>query len=532
MYLALYRRFRPETFDKVLGQEHIVRILSNQIRLGTVGHAYLFCGTRGTGKTSMARLLAKGVNCLAESGRPCGTCKHCVAIKEGVFMDVIEIDAASNNGVDNIRELRESVRYSPAEGRRKAYIIDEAHMLTAGAFNALLKTLEEPPEHVMFVLATTEPQKLPATILSRCLRLDFRRVPADIIKNGMESICEELGARVEKDALTLLAANADGSVRDGLSLLDQCLAAGETVTRETVLELLGSPGEERLTELTDLVWRRDVAGALSFLAKLLAEGKDEKQLMKDWIEHFRNLILIQHFVKPEDVLNLSVENIEKLKAQSAGLSRAFIRECIFSLAKALNDARWSGQPRILLEVAVIDLAAPKETPVPEGFIARPLAEDGGGRKEKKQGRKQKAAEIKEPGEGRSVEGGGDIDWDGIIAEATEKRKMLARMKGRSGLAAVHADKLEVDVYDGLTLRMAQESKELLEQSVLERYGRRLSVELRLEERSPEGRVLASKPPNEPVPAGNSDADAVSADALARRLEMAFNMKVEVKEPAG
>ncbi|MBQ1228271.1 MAG: DNA polymerase III subunit gamma/tau, partial [Firmicutes bacterium] len=245
MYQALYRAYRPEVFEEILGQEHIIRILKNQIATDSVSHAYLFCGTRGTGKTTTARILAKGLNCLSDGGRPCGHCANCMAIKEGSFMDVIEMDAASNNGVENIRELRESVKYPPVIGRKKIYIIDEVHMLSTGAFNALLKTLEEPPENVIFILATTEPQKLPATILSRCMRLDFRRVPENTLVSGMARICNDRGINVTEGALRLIAANADGSVRDGLSILDQCISSGQDeVTREDVLEFLGTSGIE------------------------------------------------------------------------------------------------------------------------------------------------------------------------------------------------------------------------------------------------------------------------------------------------
>lgn len=357
MYTALYRSFRPETFNDILGQEHIVKILKNQIKTGTTSHAYLFCGTRGTGKTSTARILAKGVNCLVKDGdKPCGICSNCMSIKNGNFMDVIEIDAASNNGVENIRELRESVKYPPVAGGYKVYIIDEVHMLSSGAFNALLKTLEEPPNNVIFVLATTEVQKLPATILSRCLRLDFKRVPERILRQGMRDICTQLEIKISDAALGLIAANADGSVRDGLSLLDQCISAGDkSVSRDEVLDLLGTSGEEIFLEMTDFIARSQVEESLLLLDRVLADGKDVRQFMKDWVSHFRGLLMTKFIKNPENILNISWENVERIREQSHFLDLSFINDCIFEISKTLSDAKWSTQPRILLELCIVKL---------------------------------------------------------------------------------------------------------------------------------------------------------------------------------
>ena len=360
MYTALYRAQRPEVFHEILGQEHIVKILKYQIATDSVSHAYLFCGTRGTGKTTTARILAKAVNCLDDSdgeGRPCGHCSSCEAIRHGTFMDVVEIDAASNNGVDSIRELRESVKYPPAVGRKKVYIIDEVHMLSTGAFNALLKTLEEPPENVMFILATTEPQKLPATILSRCMRLDFKRVPQNILAQGMRRICEDRGIEITDGAVKLLANSADGSVRDGLSILDQVIAAGDKfIDREKVLEYIGTVGEDFFIELTDLVAVHNVAEALVLLDGALADGKDVKQLMKDWTAHYRSLLITKFIKNPEDMLNMSAENIDRIREQSHQISLEEINNAIIRLSKTINDARWSTQPRILLELAIVAIA--------------------------------------------------------------------------------------------------------------------------------------------------------------------------------
>lgn len=356
MYQALYRAYRPETFDEVLGQEHIVRILKNQIETDSTSHAYLFCGTRGTGKTTTARLLAKGLNCLSDEQRPCGKCASCRAIKEGSFIDVIEIDAASNNGVDHIRELRESVNYPPAVGRKKIYIIDEVHMLSTGAFNALLKTLEEPPEYVTFVLATTEVHKLPATILSRCMRLDFRRVPENTLISGMAGICEKIGIDATEDALRIIAANADGSVRDGLSILDQCISGGEKVIdRKDVLEFLGASGEEDFLELTDMVRKKKTSEAIAFLAGILSDGKDVRQFMKDWINHYRNLLMVKFMRNPGSVVNMSEENIERIRRQANVLELEDINRGIIELSRTLNEARWSTQPRILLELSIVKM---------------------------------------------------------------------------------------------------------------------------------------------------------------------------------
>lgn len=381
MYTALYRAYRPEIFDEILGQEHIIKILKNQLATDSVSHAYLFCGTRGTGKTTTARILAKGVNCLSQEGKPCGTCANCKAIKDGTFMDVIEIDAASNNGVENIRELRESVKYPPAVGSKKVYIVDEVHMLSTGAFNALLKTLEEPPENVMFILATTEPQKLPATILSRCMRLDFKRVPEETLTKGMDQICQQKGIQVSQGALRLIAANADGSVRDGLSILDQCISGGQnTVERGDVLEFLGTAGEEIFIELTDKITLQQPAEALLLLEQVLADGKDVRQFMKDWVSHYRNLLITKFIKRPEDMLNLSPENVERIRRQSDSLDLADINHGIIELSRTMSEAKWSTQPRILLELCIVkmatDLIEPAKMPARQPQPARQRSASG------------------------------------------------------------------------------------------------------------------------------------------------------------
>ena len=366
MYKALYREYRPEVFEEVIGQEHIVKILRNQLKQNSVSHAYLFCGTRGTGKTTTARLIAKAVNCISDGERPCGECENCKAIKEGTFMDLMEIDAASNNGIDNIRELRESIKYPPSVGRKKVYIIDEVHMLSTAAFNAFLKTLEEPPDNVMFILATTEPQKLPQTILSRCIRMDFRRVSEKQIFGRMEEICQKRNVQIDEDALWLVAANADGSVRDGLTLLDQCISGREgRISREEILDTLGAVGEDTYIEITNAIISKQVSECIRVIDGILNSGKDARQVLMGLMNHYRNLLLTKYVKNPENVLNMSIENVERVKTQSELVELGDINEAIIELTKTGTDINASTQPRILLELAIVKLAT--------GFTSRKLS---------------------------------------------------------------------------------------------------------------------------------------------------------------
>ena len=294
-YTALYRKFRPATFEEVKGQDHIVTTLKNQIQAGRIGHAYLFCGTRGTGKTTVAKILAKAVNCEHPlDGSPCNECSSCQAIQAGTSTNVIEIDAASNNGVDNIREIREEVSYRPTQGRYKVYIIDEVHMLSTGAFNALLKTLEEPPEYVIFILATTEVNKIPVTILSRCQRYDFKRITIDTIAGRLMELMQKEGVEAEERAVRYVAKAADGSMRDALSLLDQCIAfyLGESLTYDKVLNVLGTVDTEVFSQLLRRVIVQDAAGSIRILEELVVKGKEMGQFVNDFTWYMRNLMLV------------------------------------------------------------------------------------------------------------------------------------------------------------------------------------------------------------------------------------------------
>lgn len=361
-YSAIYRDYRPERFEDVIGQDAIVRILKNQIRTGQIGHAYLFSGLRGTGKTTTARIFAKAVNCENGGVEPCCTCSACQDIKRGTFMDVVEMDAASNNGVDDIRSLREELNYPPVRAKKKIYIIDEVHMLSTSAANAFLKVLEEPPEYVIFILATTDPQKLPKTILSRCTRLDFRRVSEeDIIKNMMK-ICKARGMGAEPEALAAIAQKADGSVRDSLSILEQCMFSNDTIILEKeVNEIIGIAGRSALIDLTARVMEGQISETLLLLDKMLKNGIDAKDLLRQWLVHFRNLLLAKFSADPARALEMSEENINRLRLQASSVTSEFINRAIAELTKTIGDSKTSENSRVLLEMCAVRLALPQET---------------------------------------------------------------------------------------------------------------------------------------------------------------------------
>ena len=361
-YQALYRKFRPQEFEDVKGQEHIVTTLKNQIKADRIGHAYLFCGTRGTGKTTVAKIFAKAVNCEHPvDGSPCGECPSCRSITEGSSMNVIEIDAASNNGVDNIRQIREEVTYRPTEGKYKVYIIDEVHMLSAGAFNALLKTLEEPPSYVIFILATTEAHKIPITILSRCQRYDFHRISIDTIAARLSDLMEQEHVDVEERAIRYVAKAGDGSMRDALSLLDQCIAfhLGETLTYDNVLEVLGAVDTEVFSKLLRRILDEDVTGAIRILGDLVDEGRELGQLVNDFTWYLRNLLLLQSSDDMEEVLDISKDNLEALKEEAKLVKPETLIRYIRVFSELSNQVKFATQKRIMIEIAIIKLCKPQ-----------------------------------------------------------------------------------------------------------------------------------------------------------------------------
>jgi DNA polymerase-3 subunit gamma/tau len=361
-YTALYRKFRPAEFEEVKGQEHIVTTLKNQIKANRIGHAYLFCGTRGTGKTTVAKILGKAVNCENPvDGSPCGHCASCQAIAAGRSMNVMEIDAASNNGVENIRELREEVAYSPAEGKYKVFIIDEVHMLTTNAFNALLKTLEEPPSYVIFILATTEAHKIPVTILSRCQRYDFRRITIDTITDRLRELVGREQIEADERALRYIATAADGSMRDALSLLDQCISfyLGDKLTYENVLDVLGAVDASVYQRVLSAVLSQDVGGVISQIDALLIQGRDITQFINEFIWYLRNLLIVRNADGMEDALNMSTENIQKLKKIALQTDEDVLMRYIRILSDLSNQIRNATQKRVLTEVSFIKLCRPQ-----------------------------------------------------------------------------------------------------------------------------------------------------------------------------
>lgn len=360
-YMALYRKWRPSDFDEVKGQDAIVQTLRNQIIYNRIGHAYLFCGTRGTGKTSIAKLFAKAVNCEHPvNGNPCNACPSCQAINNQSSLDVLEIDAASNNGVENIRDIREQVQYSPVEGRYKVYIIDEVHMLSTGAFNALLKTLEEPPSYVMFILATTEAHKIPITILSRCQRYDFHRITIDTIAARLDELLKVEGVEAEEKAVRYVAKAGDGSMRDALSLLDQCIAfyLGQELTYDKVLEVLGAVDTEVFSKLLRKVIRGDVTGSIHILEELIVGGRELSQFVGDFTWYMRNLLLVKTSENPEEAIDVSSDNMKLLKEESTMLDVETLMRYIRIFSDLSNQIRYATQKRVLVEIALIKLCRP------------------------------------------------------------------------------------------------------------------------------------------------------------------------------
>lgn len=359
MYRAFYRKYRPSTFTDVVGQEHITKTLENAVKTGKTSHAYLFTGSRGTGKTSCAKILAKAVNCInSHDGNPCNECEICKGIDSGAILDIIEIDAASNNGVDNIRDLREEANFTPANAKYRVYIIDEVHMLSIGAFNALLKTLEEPPAHVIFILATTEVHKLPSTILSRCQRFDFKRIPPEAIAERLKEVAEKENLQLSDDGAMLIARIADGAMRDALSLLDRCSSYEGVIDSSAVANSAGLAGREHIFELCNCIIEKDAAKALEVVNKLYNDSCDMERLITELTSHFRNLMVSKAVKNFEDMIICSQGEIEIIRQQSARTTLATIMSCIDILTASASTMKQGANRRTSAELCIIRLCTP------------------------------------------------------------------------------------------------------------------------------------------------------------------------------
>lgn len=357
-YTALYRKWRPLVFEDVVEQEHVVRTIKNTVKSGRVAHAYLFCGTRGTGKTTMAKIFARAINCLnPKDGDPCNECEVCRGILDESILDVVEIDAASNNSVDNVREIREEVVYAPSQARYKVYIIDEVHMLSSGAFNALLKTLEEPPGHVVFILATTDPHKLPATILSRCQRFDFKKITPAGIAERVQVIARASGIQLDDDGALLIARLADGALRDALSILDQCIAEGnKNITYENVLDAIGIVSDDFISEIVDNIQSKNVEGLVADVEKLSASGRDILRFASDLVLYFRNLLICKLSKNPENILDMGKQYLDKMISQSEVFSKEQLIGIIKELSSFETQLKYALNQRVFLEVMLISIS--------------------------------------------------------------------------------------------------------------------------------------------------------------------------------
>ncbi len=503
MYQALYRQYRPKTFDEVLGQEHVVNTIKNQIQNGNIGHAYLFSGTKGTGKTSVAKIFSRAVNCLNPvDGNPCNECEICKGILDETIMDVIEMDAASNRGIDDIRELKDKTMYPPSRAKYKIYIIDEVHMLTEQAFNALLKTLEEPPKHLIFILATTEPEKLPQTILSRCQKFDFKRIKTvDLIKN-MNKICGELNIPVEERALKLIARNSDGSMRDCLSLLDQCISYKEGELKyEDVLDILGIANTELLFSLVDNIVGKDLENALFKIDEIIQDGKDINQFIKDLIFHFRNLLIVKTSNNPMEIMDIDEETVEKYILQVKDMSVDYILKVLDILNTSEAQAKWATQPRIILEMAIIKIVKIEERMALEERVKKleeiikggeiPIVKANETKTVEKTITKSKPKKIieepkREPEPEPIVDDGVELpfetiknNWENILQVVRDSRASTHGLLREGEPISFSNNKLEIGFKDGYGFHKEaiskDENKELVEKIISNYFNKNISI---------------------------------------------------------
>ena len=535
-YVALYRKFRPSVFDDVRGQDHIVRTLRNQVLTGRLQHAYLFCGTRGTGKTSVAKILARAVNCENPvNGNPCGECASCRSIADGTSMNVIEIDAASNNGVDNIRDIIEEVQYRPTTGQYKVYIIDEVHMLSAGAFNALLKTLEEPPSYVMFILATTEAGKIPVTILSRCQRYDFHRISTDVIASRLRELTDREGVEAEEKALRFIARAGDGSMRDALSLLDRCIAfyMDEALTYEKALKALGEADTEVFRKLTEAVLAGRAGEAVALFGREMADGVETGQFISDYIWYLRGLMLTA--VSPgadiQEMIDVSSEQLLEMQDLATEAGADVLIRCIYILSDLQSRLRYATNRRVLAEIAILQMARPQGEQTGEALYGRVLQLETKVDELMREGIPR--AEIPreripepEPVPGEEAEALPEAAPEDLKEICADWRRLLGGMEDgfvknrlkESGIPQFNADTLENRLYiemrgginetaDRLFVN-TPDNREEIERYLARKTGKHIEVELHMAENRPQG------------------IKTVDIDAI---LQQKINMEIEVSD---
>lgn len=508
-YKALYREWRPAIFEDLVGQEHITTTLKNQILNNKVAHAYLFCGTRGTGKTSTAKVMAKALNCLnLQDGEPCNECEMCRKINEGLAIDITELDAASNNGVDKIREIIEDVQYPPQEAKTKVYIMDEVHMLSIGAVNAFLKTLEEPPSNVVFILATTDPQKLPITILSRCQRFDFKRISKEKIIGRLRKVVTEKSVFADDKSLDLIARISDGAMRDALSILDQAISMGDNkVDYDEVVSMLGLVTNEYLFDLTDSIIERNIEKAMEIVEDIVLAGRDLGLFIKDLINHYRNLLMIKVTKNPEDVLDMAKENIEKLKAQAQRVRGEEIIRAIRILQEGEESSKSSKQGRLYLELSIIKMCKIEYDTSKEVLLARinkleetiksgniKVSDSTQGMSESQKQSTVPKKQASQPT--RRVPSDGTLDTTVTVEDAKRAWKdLLETLKGRRAMVvylslvpgrvtSCNGGVIEVEFseqYSGNKIRLEQNSSsKIINETFSEILGKKVQVQYRVE----------------------------------------------------
>jgi DNA polymerase-3 subunit gamma/tau len=505
-YIALYRKWRPTTFDDLVGQEAISKTLKNQIMNERIAHAYLFSGGRGTGKTSTAKIFSRAVNCVApKEGNPCNHCEICTGILKGNIMDVIEIDAASNNSVDDVRGIRDEVFYTPSVCKYRVYIIDEVHMLSTGAFNALLKILEEPPKHVVFLLATTEPHKLPATILSRCQKFEFKQIGIEDISSRLQTIADDAGVLIDQDALKIIARMADGALRDAISILDQCMDGVDKIDKSKVAEIIGLSAQDIICGFAEKLINKDASSCIEIIEKLASEGKDISQFISMLIRYFRDILVYQS-TKSDKVAYLVSQNVESLKKLAGESEKQRLIEIIFSLSEIESNLRWSNMPRVMFEVEVMKLCS-ERVEVMHQPVVRSIKTQ-----EKIEIKQEKPAAKKEEvvTAGKPIE-----DWPKVLAQLKSSGKMVLYANLVGAKVGQIDDKtilINVAADFGKALLSKNENMKVIKEMLIKVIGHDMNIQIASGDKAKESGIEEKK---------ESKEDKVSE--LAKSLDIPFNI---------